>query len=238
MKKIYLTLTAVSCCLLSFAQIRTIRFEVTLTSPANGANIMKETPFEQKFVIKNLGPAAIKATDTVGFVDPATPSGSYTYRVGYVKGVGDTIQINRAGYSFPASTPSGAINYCVLAFAQNQTDTINFDTTGLTFSDCNTINIVPPTGIGEFFKASAQQLTISPNPAGREINIDFTALSNTPLVAWVYDLTGRVVFQKDYGDVAQGEKELSLDVSALVSGTYFVEVRQGEQKAIGKLLKQ
>ncbi|HTN18668.1 MAG TPA: T9SS type A sorting domain-containing protein [Chitinophagaceae bacterium] len=240
MKKLYLTVTAVLFSLLSFAQVRTIKLEVTLTTPASGATIMKGTSFEQKFVIKNLGPAAIKATDTIGFVDPATPSGSYTFRVGYVKGVGDTMQINRTGYSFPASTASGSTNYCVLAFAQNRKDTINFDTTGGTFQDCNTIMITPPTGIAELFTASAagQQLGISPNPASAAVEVDFTATSNSMIVARVYDLTGRVVLSKDYDKPAIGEKGFKLDIAALDNGTYFIEIRQDEYKAVGKLLKQ
>ena len=100
--------------------------------------------------------------------------------------------------------------------------------------------ITPPTGIAELFTASAagQQLGISPNPASAAVDVDFTATSNSMIVARVYDLTGRVVLSKDYHKPAIGEKGFKLDIAALDNGTYFIEIRQDEYKAVGKLLKQ
>jgi hypothetical protein len=239
MKALFLILSALTFVHTSFAQ-RTIKFEVSLIYPAHGSSIEIGSTYTQEFVIKNLGPDSIKPTDTIGYGDPSIALGSYVYRLGYTKAVGDTIQIKRNIY-FPAGTPEFTDEYCVYAFAQNLTDRLNFDTSGITFEDCNTVTLTKAgTSIENAIKESTTEelLNISPNPASAVVTFDFTSRGNSEIVAQLYDIAGRVVLSNNYGQSFAGQKGFTLDISTLNSGLYFVALRQGEYKAMGKLTKQ
>ena len=236
MKKKLFTLFLCLSGLSAFAQ-RNIKFTTTLAAPAEGSTITVGVPFVQQIVIKNEGPDAIVPGDTVFYIDPTTPAGSFYIVTGYAKVKDDTIQLNTT-YKISSASP-GDINYCVGAGIINRKNPIRFDTTG--FSDCNSVTIAGGTGVAELVFQKEEwptQLKITPNPALSLVRLDFVAQDHTAVNARVTDLSGRVVLQYQFGNSYPGQNDFNLDVSGLGKGIYFVELRQGNYRAIGKLLHQ
>lgn len=239
MKKIYLALVVLMVgSSASFAQ-KNIKFEVTLANPAAGATIPAGVPFTQSVIVKNLGPGVIVPADSVALVDGTSAAGSAYVYFGRTINVGDTIQINRAGYNYPTSVPGGAADYCIQVFALNRATPILFDTTGA--FKCNAIKITGGTGIGENILkegVDVEQLSVKPNPANGAIEFDYISKTNAEVVASVYDLSGRVVLTNNYGKAYVSQTGYKLDISGLNTGMYFVEIRQEGFKAVGKVSKQ
>ena len=238
MKKYYLLSALLFSAISGFSQ--THKFNVNLTEPTNGATLTQGTPFDQKFIITNVGPGTISPTDTIAYVDPTTPSGQVYIRAGYTKGVNDTIQINKT-LTLTGGTSQTNVNYCVVAFLfSNGGIKTGFDTTG--FRSCKTVNTVTnPSSIGEasFSEVSNRgNLTIFPNPtSGNIISFDFITPSNEELVATVFDLVGKKVVTQSFGKQSRGQSGFKLDISSLQQGVYVVELQQGQFSYSGRLLK-
>ncbi|MBN1199257.1 MAG: T9SS type A sorting domain-containing protein [Bacteroidales bacterium] len=77
------------------------------------------------------------------------------------------------------------------------------------------------------------QLQIHPNPAKNLIYITYTLSESSPVVATVYDLTGRLVSTSSFGTQLSGTHTSVLNINALPGGTYIVRVNQ----AYGKVVK-
>jgi hypothetical protein len=82
--------------------------------------------------------------------------------------------------------------------------------------------------------APASGVTVSPNPATDVVNINFTAADGTTNIN-VMNVTGASVITKS-ADGASGKVTVSLN--GLPSGTYMVEVTNGGNKSIQKLVKE
>jgi hypothetical protein len=105
--------------------------------------------------------------------------------------------------------------------------------TGVTFGSgaankCSTTDIIDFTGDAK------TGLNIYPNPAATEVRMKYT-FANENATARVTDITGRVLLTKDYGKQPLGEKELSLDISSLQNGIYYIELVTDTHRAINKL---
>ncbi len=74
---------------------------------------------------------------------------------------------------------------------------------------------------------------VMPNPAEREFNLVIKGGSNEPLEIRIFDITGRQVQQ-----VRSAASNVIRFGDNLVQGTYIVEVRQGKNKAVLKVVKQ
>jgi hypothetical protein len=101
--------------------------------------------------------------------------------------------------------------------------------------DGHLITISCTSGIDEAVNGLAKQnLNIYPNPASNTIKFKAT-MANGSAVLRVSDISGRTVLVKDFGKQTIGEKELTLNVSALKNGMYYVEFVNGEKRSISKL---
>lgn len=92
----------------------------------------------------------------------------------------------------------------------------------------------PPAGINGL-KEGKVGLTIYPNPASDNIHLDF-AMDRTVNNAQVRisDVTGRTVMTQNMGKVAAGEHNVTLDVSSLTSGLYFVQLNADGMRGVAK----
>jgi len=245
MKKIYASFVMLLMASAAFAQVRTIQLEFKLVSPANGENLeVNVTSFDQRFEIKNLGPDAIQADDTVLYHDPSNTSPSQYYVLkGKTKGVGDTILLVRTGLKLTGGT-TGTANYCVSGYVRNSgvpADSVVVDSV---YFACNSINVTNNTGggggVGIFTVAEANSVTstvgnVFPNPALGSANFVLNMAAREAVTVKITDLSGRVVFAEDMGSLNKGTQTISVNTSAIASGLYLYRVTMGSQVATGKL---
>jgi myo-inositol-hexaphosphate 3-phosphohydrolase len=72
--------------------------------------------------------------------------------------------------------------------------------------------------------AHTSNLSIYPNPTTGELNITFRAFDDEKAVMNILDINGRVVMSNNLGKLNNGDVKQSVDVSALPSGMYIVNV--------------
>jgi hypothetical protein len=59
--------------------------------------------------------------------------------------------------------------------------------------------------------------------------MDLTLTKNLPLDITLFDITGKAVINKNYGEMVKGDHKLPIDVSALPNGFYIMKVQAGEE---------
>jgi len=92
----------------------------------------------------------------------------------------------------------------------------------------------PGSGISEL-KEGKVGLTVYPNPTSNNIHLDF-ALDRTVSNAQIRisDVTGRTVLTQNMGKAAAGEHNVTVDVTSLNSGMYFVQLNAGGMRGVAK----
>lgn len=81
-------------------------------------------------------------------------------------------------------------------------------------------------------------LSLSPNPATDEISLGFTANNTQDMTFEVYDIQGRKTNLTSTGTFHPGDHNVTLDVSSLSNGMYFVKSVVGETVYTQKFLKR
>lgn len=84
------------------------------------------------------------------------------------------------------------------------------------------------TSIAELSGANAS-FDVYPNPASQITTMDLTLVKNLPLDITVFDITGKAVINKNYGEMVKGNHKMPIDVSALPNGFYIMKVQVGEE---------
>lgn len=212
--------------------------------------------FDLEYFFVNVGPDTVRVTDTFYFFDPLTPDSKIMGE--YVTApvpAGDTIahykyrvkllQIERLAdpsdnYNDvfkPFSNGNYAI-YCAAAGFYNAATPpagyLQLDTAIKPSAAAAAIKIDCKTGIDDLFTGrTAPGLAIYPNPASRTIAFKYN-FANTSATVRITDIAGRIVLSKDYGKQS-GEREISLDVSGLTNGMYYVELITDKQRNVGKI---
>ena len=79
-------------------------------------------------------------------------------------------------------------------------------------------------------------VTMKPNPATTEVNINFTSPRTDNVSIRIFDLSGTTVYTRNMGMLQNGNINVSL--KDLAPGTYIAELVSGNQKAIQRLVKQ
>ncbi|RZK23202.1 MAG: T9SS type A sorting domain-containing protein [Flavobacterium sp.] len=79
-------------------------------------------------------------------------------------------------------------------------------------------------------------LTISPNPNTGNFNVKFNSSSNDDVVINVYDTSGREIFAKKYPNQSVFSQNIQLD--NVSSGVYLVNIQDGNQKVVRKIVVQ
>jgi len=81
---------------------------------------------------------------------------------------------------------------------------------------------------------SIQLLEVYPNPASDNLNVVFDHMGKAEID--VIDMTGRVVQSTCYD--AGGFTSMSVDVSSLISGLYFLQVNTGDESSVIRFIKE
>lgn len=70
-------------------------------------------------------------------------------------------------------------------------------------------------------------LSVYPNPANNKIELSYQLLKTAPVSVVVYDLSGKEVMKLATSIQIAGEQKLAIDISALPSGSYQVQLSAG-----------
>jgi hypothetical protein len=74
-----------------------------------------------------------------------------------------------------------------------------------------------------------------PNPTANEVTLDVNLQAEGPVRVSLIDITGKAMMLRTY-DLAKGDSQITLDVSQLPAGTFFVRVENGEHAGVQKLM--
>lgn len=115
----------------------------------------------------------------------------------------------------------------------------------ITSRAANKIHILAPSKpmifprIGDFVKDEHSSIvSVSPNPAIEQVNVEFEIQNSKINYIHVYDLNGREVITKYLGILDLATYKIPLEISSLSSGVYILELQLGNQKLRSKILKQ
>lgn len=79
-------------------------------------------------------------------------------------------------------------------------------------------------------------LTVSPNPSNGNFNVQFNSTSDKDILINVYDISGRQIFAKSYPN--QSIFAQNIQLSNVQSGVYLVNIQNGNQKSVRKIVIQ
>ncbi|PSK94856.1 T9SS type A sorting domain-containing protein [Taibaiella chishuiensis] len=268
MKRIYMMLGMIGALATGAYAQKTADLEMTFLQPVNGqnfANLNAGDTFKIFVVIKNNGPAAVTATDTIkitteGFASDGTDDYNITYTLNspaIAANSSDTVYLAvRQGQSFGNSS----VGPVTARFPTNSNDTLiayvrGIDGSGVPFTDAgydptqdppvdvagNNIDFAAfsfgtQTGLKDLFGTKKEALNVYPNPTTGKLTFKYN-FENTTGSVRITDIAGRVVLTQEYGKQS-GVKEISLDVSSLNNGMYFVELTAGDKQAVSKITVQ
>lgn len=83
---------------------------------------------------------------------------------------------------------------------------------------------------------SIGQLSVYPNPVNTELLVNFSVTESTQLSIEVYDLLGRAVTTVEQNNFGTGNHKVSVDVSGLTNGIYFISLTDGEKQTNKKFI--
>lgn len=85
-------------------------------------------------------------------------------------------------------------------------------------------------------KFELNNLTVSPNPNSGNFNVQFNSSSNSDVKINVYDISGREIFTKSYP--SEGVFAQNIQLSNVQAGVYLVNIQDGNQKSVRKIIVQ
>lgn len=246
MKKLITSIAALAgLSVASYAQ-RVADVSVVLASPTPTQVLNCTDSFLTEFFFINSGTTTILTTDTLVFQSPMnrTPTGASILSPRVDAAPGDTIAWFRfntavaqlgillnetADDMLTAPFANGNYGYFVIfdrfLNAAEVTDDNNANDFG-----ANLISIdCAPTSINNLAKTN---LTIFPNPAQGQINVNFEALASNATLR-VVDIMGRTILTKE---IAKNTSAYSFDISSLNNGAYYLELTSGEVRGTSKFV--
>lgn len=197
------------------------------------------------FKLTNNGTAAMAVTDTVFY---GVVGSNSVFRLRLTSAIPSGSSANFANQLFLANDSAMAVDmvqdFCFVLY--NQSDiTVGGVPFPVTYVDNNAVNdttcmtiTLKKSSTGLFDVNGGAKVTLKsyPNPTANTVSFKYN-FSNTAASVRITDIAGRVVMTKDFGKQS-GEKELSLDVSSLTNGMYYLELIADDKRAISKITVQ
>ena len=87
-------------------------------------------------------------------------------------------------------------------------------------------------------KRHKEALNIYPNPSDQMLHFSYDFKQQSFGQLLIKDLSGRMVFFKQFGPQNAGKKEFEVNLSTLPAGTYLITFETGETEAHAKLIKK
>jgi len=130
---------------------------------------------------------------------------------------------------------NGGENYMIIGNFKNDSNTtvtmINTDSANYhAYVYIDDVSLTPCTGIDEF-AASDEEFTVYPNPAGEELNVQYSMFNVQEKEINIYDMIGKEVLKTE---VRSQMSEVRINISELQTGIYFIEIN-GVRKKFVKL---
>ncbi len=166
----------------------------------------------------------------ITFIDNPSKPGTWV--------TGNTLNTNATGVTlqwyFEGTEINGAIGS-----TYNVTASGNYFVLATNWFGCatssDTVYVTYSSGIAETGAINGIQLI--PNPTTGKFTVSFDANSMDDIQVYVTDLTGRKVFENNFGSTI-GHFSQEIDLSNVQKGIYLVEIISGQSKANSKLIKQ
>lgn len=167
------------------------------------------------------------ASSSVTVTALTAPTSSFTYSVPVVNqyqfnntSTGGTIY----SWDFGDASQSSAQNP-IHVYVTSGTYTVTLTVTnssGCSTTSTQTINV----GVGVQEQSAVSAMTLYPNPANDNMNIDINMTEHAAAQIVAYDLSGQVLINENK-DLAAGSNILTYDVTNWSNGVYFVRVASG-----------
>ncbi len=117
----------------------------------------------------------------------------------------------------------------------------NFNSTDPTYNEVLNATQAPllgwSAGIAKY-NQNVDKISLYPNPASNNTNVEYTLLHNTNLTVDVYNMMGQKVLSAANGTQAAGLHTLSIDATNLSNGMYFVTFTSNGEKTTKQLMIQ
>ncbi|WP_027395942.1 T9SS type A sorting domain-containing protein [Aquimarina latercula] len=84
-------------------------------------------------------------------------------------------------------------------------------------------------------KITLDNLSLYPNPAANNINIDYKIKNGSSIIVSVIDMTGRVIKTKNFSDDVQSSK-LQIGLGRLPKGSYFLKITENSNTIVKKFV--
>ncbi len=248
MKKLFTLITLLSVLTIANAQ-RSCDLVISQYLPGNGWEIQSGKPFDITIRVKNLGPADIKATDTILYLikidaNYITSSGNPLGKAFYGQTIkkGDEITISLYAGLMLTHSIDGNHQFCTemslfnRAAADGSTDPNTANNTGCATVRMNKFSTgIDPNNVTSVLVNSIENF---PNPATSETKLTYIVSQTNNVKIVVKDLQGREVMQVVNNQQNTGIYQNTIDVSTLATGVYIIEYTAGDQVITSKLVKQ
>ncbi|MCC7246436.1 MAG: T9SS type A sorting domain-containing protein [Saprospiraceae bacterium] len=157
-------------------------------------------------------------TNNAGFDIEASQDGIRFNKIGFVKGHGTTNEVTR--YSFTDERAASGLTY----YRLKQLDVDD----GFDYS-----KVISVLRKGDNLNA----VSISPIPANDLLNIVLETQNEDDLAINLFDAFGKTILQQNT-TTQKGSNNKSLDLQDLPQGIYFLELQQGTERVIRKVVKE
>lgn len=250
MKKLFTLFSAATLLVTAANAQRNIDLESTITDITPDTVGLNES-FSVYGVLKNVGAQPLKTTDSIFFgwtiggsgID-FTGSGQATvyYRTGISLNVGDTVHVKRTNISFTgyaSGVADSTKDFClVLLPIINRGVDAAVDPNTSNNTGCHNLTLkAQNTSVGDYAieTASAHRVGLYPNPAKSMTRLELDMQSNSTAILRIFDITGKMVYENDYGRLSKGHHEFAIPVNHLQEGVYLYRVDMEGQSENGKL---
>ncbi|NNM94630.1 MAG: T9SS type A sorting domain-containing protein [Bacteroidia bacterium] len=194
-------------------------YSVTVTDAYNGCGDTAMATITQ--------PAPIAVTFT-NVVEPSSPSYSNGSITGSATG-------GTPGYSY-SWTPSGATSATLTGLTAGTYTLCVTDAKGCT--KCDNITLVNSTASVENVNSGSGGVIIFPNPAQNSITLLINDVAASDARIEITDLTGRTISSIPIAIGSSADKKITLNISGLTAGIYFVRVSSGQAVYNAKFIKE
>lgn len=265
MKRIFTTLALLTAFASGASAQRSCDIEVMLVTPTTDTPVTTvlgcgtTDSLRMNVIAINNGPGSLVKNDTFWYNSPLSDVNYVRgFLVDTTYGVGDTLLAGNITMAYSqikklwGSSGSGLAEVPKASFNTNNTiyaavfscDRIGgYGGSAVTDpdednnADVGLVKINCGTGIDDLFGNSKMQtLATYPNPAYDKVSFKYNFNNNAATVR-ITDIAGRIVLSRDFGKQS-GEKELSMDITALKNGMYYLELITDDKRAISKITVQ
>jgi plastocyanin len=152
----------------------------------------------------------------------------------------NVVEVSQATWNANGNTPLGG--GFSLPFGGGS---LTFNTPGMYYYVCSphasmgmkgTIRVDGSSAINEISGIDKNTLKVYPSPFINILNVDFSLTESIATIIQVLDITGKTVYTENINSNI-GENKISIDLSALTPGFYFMVLNRGKESYAERIIK-